>query len=148
MYRYIILHQKFDCDIYFREITFLEASYASSKGQKGSKIANLSKIHPEAANLHREIISPENFDTVTYLWQITKFHFFWGTLGVKCESNNEILPTLLKTSQKQKICTDRCYFFMRNSMLSLIYQIIQFLALFGHPRRKKRSKITHLSKQQ
>ena len=83
MYRYIILHQKFDCDIYFREITFLEASYASSKGQKGSKIANLSKIHPEAANLHREIISHEKFDTVTSYDKLQSLTFS----GAPWESN-------------------------------------------------------------
>lgn len=80
---YIILHHKLDCDVYFCDITFLEASYSSSKGQKVLKIANLSKIHPEAANLHREIISHEKFDTVTSYDKLQSLTFS----GAPWESN-------------------------------------------------------------
>ena len=54
------------------------------RGQKRSKIVHFSKSNtPEAANLHREVISHQRFDTVTHLGQITNFDSFWGILGVK-----------------------------------------------------------------
>ena len=52
------------------------------RGQKGSKIAYVCKGKPpETANLHREIISDQRFDTITQLGQIKKFDSFWRHPG-------------------------------------------------------------------
>ena len=53
------------------------------RGQNGSKIAYFSKNNPpETANLHRELISHQRFDTVTHFGQIKTFNSFWLFLPI------------------------------------------------------------------
>ena len=52
----------------------------------GSKLPISLKVRyppPEVANLHREVLSHQRFDTVTSLGQITIFRPSWSTLGSK-----------------------------------------------------------------
>ena len=60
---------------------------------------------------------------------LTLFTATWGSNGG--QKGQKMLTLLKKTPQKRKICTGRWIFFMKNSMLSLIYYILQFLSLFG-----------------
>ena len=54
----------------------------------GSKLPiSLKVAPPEVANLHREVLSHQRFDTVTSLGQITIFHPFWSTSGSKMIKN-------------------------------------------------------------
>ena len=54
----------------------------------GSKLPiSLKVVPPEVANLHKEVLSHQRFDTVTSLGQITIFRPFWSTLWSKMGKN-------------------------------------------------------------
>ena len=76
---------------------------------------------------------------------LTLFGAPWGSNG---DQKGQKLPTSLKKTHKnRKFAQANGYFFMRNSMLSLIHYVLQFLIFGGgDPWGQKRSKLTHLAK--
>ena len=66
---------------------FLAPGVVRREGQKRVKICHfqlppLPSPQRKASNLHREIISHQRFDAVTYLEQNTNLDLFWNTLGL------------------------------------------------------------------
>lgn len=79
--RYIVLHQIFNCGIYFYRTTFFNPFWETLLVKwEVQKLPISPKIPPEVSNLHIKITFHEKNDTVTHSRQITNFDSFSGTL--------------------------------------------------------------------
>ena len=124
------MHEELHCGICFCQATYFDMFWGTL-GISGSKKVKNSPIfkewHPEAGNLHRDVIFDCRFYIVTHLGQIISFDPFWNTLGVK---TGQKLPISLKiTPQKLRICTEN-WFLTRDLILSLILAKSKLLTLF------------------
>ena len=84
-------------------LAFLGYFRGHPRDQKGSTFPISLKVapHPEAAYLHREMISQQRFDTVTHLGQIKNFDQFWGHPGrLMGVQKSQKLPMALITIHK------------------------------------------------